>query len=147
MDHLTPEKRSWNMSRIRSGDTKPEKIVRSLLHRMGYRFRLRPRNLPGSPDIVLPKLKIVIFVHGCYWHRHEGCPKSTSPKTNKEFWQEKFKRNVDRDRKREKELKLQGWQVIVIWECETENRTAIEHLLKSKLSSAETRLGSKDTHS
>ncbi|MBU0676720.1 MAG: very short patch repair endonuclease [Verrucomicrobia bacterium] len=93
VDHLTPEKRSWNMSRIRGKNTKPELIVRSLLHRMGYRFTVNgPLNkkLPGKPDIVLPKYRTVIFVHGCFWHRHRGCKGSTTPSTRREFWKEKL---------------------------------------------------------
>jgi DNA mismatch endonuclease (patch repair protein) len=101
VDHLTRAKRSWNMSRIRSGNTKPEKVVRSLLHAMGYRFRLHRKNLPGKPDIVLPKYKTVIFVHGCFWHRHPGCKNATMPKTNTEFWEDKLSQNIDRDRKKQ----------------------------------------------
>lgn len=119
MDHLTPEKRSWNMSRIRSKNTKPEKIVRSLLHRMGFRFRLHRKDLPGAPDIILPKYKTVILVHGCYWHRHSGCKKCTTPKTNTEFWIDKFSKNIERDKKVIRQLEEAGWHVITVWECET----------------------------
>ena len=91
MDTLSPERRSWNMSRIRSRDTKPEVVVRSLLHGMGYRFRLHRRDLPGRPDIVLPKYKIAVFVNGCFWHRHEGCRYAYSPKTRTDFWRAKFR--------------------------------------------------------
>ena len=118
MDRLTPEERSWNMSRIRSKDTKPEKTVRSMLHRMGYRFRLHVKDLPGKPDIVLPKYKTVIFVHGCFWHRHKGCKYAYNPKSRIKFWQKKFKDNVKRFKTVEKELKKLNWQVIVLWECE-----------------------------
>ena len=110
--------RSKNMSHIRSGDTSPEVAVRSLLHRMGFRFRLRPRHLLGSPDIVLPKFSTVIFVHGCFWHRHEDCPYTTTPRTNASFWAEKFRRNVERDRRVEEQLRADGWKVLVIWQCE-----------------------------
>ena len=118
MDHLTPEKRSWNMSRIKSKDTAPERIVRSFLHRNGFRFRLHVKDLPGKPDIVLPKYKTVIEIRGCYWHRHEGCKDATTPSTNIEFWQNKFAATVVRDKQTEQELKALGWNVIVLWECE-----------------------------
>ena len=119
-DHLTREKRSWNMSRIRSKNTKPEIIVRSLLHRMGYRFRLHRKNLPGKPDIVLKKYKTVIFVNGCFWHRHKGCKRCTTPSTNQDYWLKKFERNIDNDRMYKKALKKEGWKVIIVWECETQ---------------------------
>ncbi|RWX52463.1 T/G mismatch-specific endonuclease [Candidatus Electrothrix marina] len=117
-DHLTPEQRSWNMSRVRSRHTKPELVIRSLLHRAGFRFRIKNNKLPGSPDIVLPKYKTALFVHGCYWHRHEGCSKATMPKSNKEFWRKKFDGNVTRDRRVQEELKQLQWRVMVLWECE-----------------------------
>lgn len=120
VDSLTRAKRSWNMSRIKSGNTKPEKVVRSLLHAMGYRFRLHRKDLPGKPDVVLPKYKTVIFIHGCFWHRHDGCKNATMPKTNTEFWENKLSQNIDRDRKKQLNLERLGWKVIVIWECETE---------------------------
>ncbi len=120
-DHLTKKKRSWNMSRIRSKNTKPELIVRSLLHGMGYRFRLHRKDLPGKPDIVLPKYKTVIFVHGCFWHRHKGCKKCTTPSSNKEYWKRKFERNVANDKIHKAQLRGKGWKVFVIWECETNN--------------------------
>jgi DNA mismatch endonuclease (patch repair protein) len=120
-DHLTKKMRSWNMSRIRSRHTKPEVIVRSLLHRSGYRFKINDSKLPGCPDIVLPKYRTVIFVHGCFWHRHKNCPKTTSPSTNKEYWSKKFRNNVSRDKKVKKELENLKWRVIIIWECEVNN--------------------------
>jgi DNA mismatch endonuclease, patch repair protein len=118
VDSLTKEKRSWNMSRIRSKDTNPEKIVRSLLHCMGYRFRLYMKDLPGKPDIVLPKYKAVIFVHGCFWHRHPKCKYAYTPKSRIEFWEKKFTDNIVRFKIVKKELKQLQWNVIVIWECE-----------------------------
>ena len=134
MDKLTPEKRSWNMSRIRSKDTKPEMIVRSLLHRMGYRFRLHVKDLPGKPDIVLPKYKTVIFVHGCFWHRHKGCKYAYNPKSRVEFWQKKFSDNVKRFKTVEKELSKLNWQIIVIWECEIKKSLEnMEYLLSTSL--------------
>jgi DNA mismatch endonuclease (patch repair protein) len=117
-DHITKDRRSWNMSRIRSRHTKPELIIRSLLHRAGYRFRLNYRKLPGKPDIVLPKYKAAIFVHGCFWHRHENCSRATTPNTNREYWLKKFEKNVKRDKERRKEIRDLGWKVIVVWECE-----------------------------
>lgn len=116
-DRLTPERRSWNMSRIRSKNTKPEIMVRSILHRMGYRFRIHGSKLPGRPDIVLAKHRAVIFVHGCFWHRHSGCKRATTPSSNSSFWNEKFERNVSRDKEKKAKLEELGWRVLVIWEC------------------------------
>jgi len=111
--------RSRIMSAVRRSHTGPELIVRKLLHGLGYRFRLQRRGLPGTPDIVLPKYRTVIFVHGCFWHRHEGCSKSTMPKKRAEFWREKFVRNVSRDQDVERALINEGWRVVTVWECET----------------------------
>ena len=129
MDRISGEHRSWNMSRIKSSNTKPEIIVRSLLHNMGYRFRLHRKDLPGKPDIVLPKYKSVIFVHGCFWHRHKGCKNAASPKTKKTFWREKFKANVERDRKVQKELNSMGWSIQIIWECETSDIGSVTKII------------------
>lgn len=119
MDVFDLQKRSQIMGKIGGKDTKPEIAVRSLLHRAGYRFRLHKSNLPGKPDIVLPKYKSVVFVHGCYWHRHNKCDRGRSvPSTNIEFWQEKFIKNKNRDRKSKKELQALGWKVIIVWQCE-----------------------------
>lgn len=120
-DHLTKKQRSWNMGRIHSKHTKPELIIRSLLHRSGFRFRINYSKLPGSPDIVLPKYKTAIFVHGCFWHRHPNCSKATNPKTNIEHWQEKFYKNVSRDIEIKKKIQKLGWNIIVVWECEIKN--------------------------
>jgi len=117
MDRISKERRSWNMSRIRSKDTKPELLVRSLLHRNGFRFRLHRRDLPGTPDIVLPKYKTVIFVHGCFWHRHRGCRFAYQPRSNRGFWAMKFRHNVARDRGVRRRLRRLGWHVVVTWEC------------------------------
>jgi DNA mismatch endonuclease (patch repair protein) len=106
------------MSRIRGRDTKPELAVRSVLHRLGYRFRLHVRYLPGRPDIVLPRHRTVVLVHGCFWHRHEGCRFCYMPKTRVDFWRRKFEGNVERDRVVRRELKKIGWRVMVVWECE-----------------------------
>ena len=119
--HKVSEQRSRNMSAIKSKNTKPEIAVRKLLHSMGYRFRLHRKDLPGSPDIVLPKYKTVIFVHGCFWHRHENCKYASTPRTRKEFWENKFKANLKRDEEIQKKIKNIGWQSVVIWECETKN--------------------------
>ena len=106
------------MSRIRGKDTKPEIAVRSILHRTGYRFRLHRRDLPGNPDIVLPKYHTVILVHGCFWHRHRGCKYAYTPKSRVDFWQKKFTENVERDKRNRKALRQEGWKVVVVWECE-----------------------------
>ena len=117
--HKVSEQRSRNMSAIKSKNTKPEIAVRKVLHSMGYRFRLHRKDLPGSPDIVLPKYKIVIFVHGCFWHRHKDCKYSTTPKTRREFWENKFKANLKRDLEIQEKIKNLDWRSVVIWECET----------------------------
>jgi len=109
------------MSRIRSKNTKPEILVRKWLHKQGFRFRLHQKDLPGKPDIVLPKYRTVIFVHGCFWHRHPGCKRTTTPSTNTEFWEEKFRKNVDRDVRNRETLEALGWKVIVVWECEVKD--------------------------
>ena len=119
-DRLTPEKRSWNMSRVHNTDTSIEVKVRKYLFSKGFRFRKNDKRYPGKPDVVLPKYKTVIFVHGCFWHRHEGCKDTTTPKTRTEFWKEKFKKNVENDKLHMELLKNDGWNVIVIWECEIE---------------------------
>ena len=118
MDAWSAAKRSEVMGRIRSRDTKPELIVRSLLHRCGVRFSLRRRGLPGTPDIVLPRYKTVVFVHGCFWHRHARCRMASAPKSHRAFWQAKFEANVARDRRNRRALTKAGWRVIVLWECE-----------------------------
>ena len=133
MDKLTKEKRSWNMSRIKGKDTKPEIRVRSFLHRLGYRFRLHKKDLPGKPDIVLPKHKTIIFVHGCFWHRHKGCKYSYNPKSRVTFWEEKFESNVRRDKIKIQQLKGKGWKVIIVWECQTKNSSDLESALKNGL--------------
>lgn len=115
---MTPERRSWNMSRIKGKDTKIEVEVRKYLFSKGYRFRKNDKRYPGKPDIVLPKYHVAIFVHGCFWHRHEGCKDATIPKTRTEFWLEKFDKNVKNDQIKQEKLRELGWKVIVIWECE-----------------------------
>lgn len=117
MDNKPAAARSINMSRIRSRDTQPELVVRYLLYSAGYRYRIAPKYIKGHPDLYLASRRCAIFVHGCFWHRHEGCPTATMPKTNTAFWMDKFKRNVSRDRETENELKSDGIRVLVIWEC------------------------------
>jgi DNA mismatch endonuclease, patch repair protein len=129
MDNLTPEQRRFAMFQVKSKDTTPEKNVRSLLHRLGFRFRLHCHDLPGKPDIVLPKYKSALFVHGCFWHRHKNCVRATTPKTNVDYWQKKFTRNVERDRRVQQELLDLGWQVIVVWECELKDRIKLAERL------------------
>lgn len=119
VDNLTPEERSRLMSRVRDKNTKPEMVVRRLAHRLGYRFRLHRRDLPGSPDLVFPSKKKIIFVHGCYWHRHD-CKKATTPKTNVDFWQKKFDANTARDDRNLRDLREMGWETLVIWQCEAQ---------------------------
>jgi len=118
-DVLTPSQRRFNMSRIRAKDTKPEMIVRSLVHRTGYRFRLHRSDLPGKPDLVFPGRGKIIFVHGCYWHMHACRYGRVVPKTNAEFWRRKRQGNKDRDRKTCRKLRRMGWEVLVVWECQT----------------------------
>jgi len=120
-DVFPKEKRSWIMSRVRSRDTAPEMVVRSCIHRMGFRFRLHRRDLPGNPDIVLPRHGKVIFVHGCFWHGHQGCSRSTRPTTNTSFWDEKLEANIERDKRSQRELRREGWKSLIVWECETRN--------------------------
>jgi len=126
MDRLTPNRRSWNMSRIRGRDTAPERRVRSLLHRRGFRFALRRQDLPGKPDIVLPRCRTVIFVHGCFWHRHKGCKNAVMPKTRTAFWQRKLQGNVARDEANARRLDALGWHVIVVWECELSDEARLQ---------------------
>jgi len=140
-DRLTKEQRSWNMSRIRGKDTKPEKRVRSLLHRLGFRFRLHVRiPVPPStlnpqpstrfvrPDIILPKYKTVIFVHGWFWHRHRGCKNCTTPTNRRQWWIAKLEGNAARDKLHQRALRKLGWRILVVWECQTEKAKALEPL-------------------
>lgn len=116
-DFLSPAERSARMALIRSNDTSPEVKLRRALHRQGLRYVLRKKGLPGKPDLVFPKHRAVIFVHGCFWHRHEGCKVASTPKSNTQFWKDKFDRNVARDARVQDELRAQGWRVFVVWEC------------------------------
>jgi DNA mismatch endonuclease (patch repair protein) len=122
MDIWSKNKRSEVMSKIRGKNTKPEILLRSLLFKKGFRFRLHKKDLPGKPDIVLPKYKTVIFVHGCFWHFHKNCNEGRIPSTNSQFWKAKLEKNVAKDEKNTELIKLAGWQVITVWECEIERK-------------------------
>ena len=124
------------MSKIRSKNTKPEIILRSALHQLGFRFRLHKSDLPGKPDIVLPKYNTVIFVNGCFWHYHKDCSEGRIPNTNTKFWREKLKRNEERDKKKQTTLKKKGWHVLIVWECELENE--LEKTIRKVLQSLNT---------
>ena len=121
------------MRRVRSSNTAPELLVRKLLHRSGYRFKLYGNNLPGNPDIVLPKYKTVVLVHGCFWHRHKRCSEAAMPKSNVPYWEGKFARNEKRDRRIKRDLKRLGWRVITVWECQTRNPVRLLAKLKREL--------------
>lgn len=127
---LTREQRHLNMSHIRGKDTKPEEIVRKYLFSKGYRYRKNDSRYPGKPDIVIPKYRTMIFVNGCFWHRHPGCRYAATPSTNRDFWQKKFDQNVARDRKVQEQLKADGWHVIVVWECEISRKADREERLQ-----------------
>jgi len=128
-DVFSSEKRSQIMSRVRGYDTVPELPVRSLVHKLRYRFRLYGEDLPGKPDIVLSRHKKAIFIHGCFWHGHKGCKRAKRPATNMAFWRKKLNANIERDRRTQAELKRMGWKYLVVWQCEIAN----EQLLKKKL--------------
>jgi len=138
-DVFSPEQRSEIMAKVRSQDTKPEVLVRSLIHRMGFRFRLHNKHLPGNPDIVLPRHKKIVFVHGCFWHQHEGCPHAARPASNIAYWNKKLDGNVRRDKANLEKLAALGWRVLVIWECETRNREQLILRLQEFLINAETK--------
>jgi DNA mismatch endonuclease (patch repair protein) len=133
VDRVSSEKRSFNMSRVRGRGTKPEKLIRSLLHNLGYRFRLHNKKLPGTPDVVLPKYKTVIFVHGCFWHQHEGCRKARRPTSNVEFWNTKLDRNIERDKKTVEGSEELGWKVIIVWQCESKDVEKLSERLVNEL--------------
>jgi DNA mismatch endonuclease, patch repair protein len=135
MDTLSEKHRSWNMSRIRGRNTKPEMIVRSLLRRLGYRFRLHRRDLPGKPDIALPRQRTTVFVHGCFWHRHSRCKSAYTPKSNIAFWNAKFEDNIARDRRVRRDLRRLGWRVIIVWECQTSDASRLCNRLTEAFSS------------
>lgn len=139
MDRISQEARSALMSRIRSKHTRPELCVRSLLHRLGFRFRLHKQDLPGCPDIVLPKYRAVIFVHGCFWHGH-ACRFGSAPKSNVEFWSNKLQNNRTRDQRNVAALNDMGWEVLEVWECEIRHLEALEVLLTKFLKCSDQRL-------
>lgn len=132
-DNLSRAHRSWNMSRIRGSNTGPERAVRSALHRLGYRFRLKPQKLPGRPDVVLTRHRLAVFVHGCFWHRHPGCRFAYTPRSNQSFWLRKFKENVARDRRVKRLMTAKGWRPVVVWECETTPSDRLAKALERRL--------------
>jgi len=134
-DSISKEKRSWNMRQIKSKDTIPELRIRSALHKLGFRYRIHYSKLPGKPDIVLPRYKTAIFIHGCFWHRHKNCIEASRPKTNSGYWENKIHLNIQRDKKYQSLLKKMGWRVVIIWECKVsedinKNSTLLTSLLK-----------------
>lgn len=139
MDTLTPEKRSWLMSHVRSTNTSVELKVRRLVHGMGYRYRLYRANLPGKPDLVFASRRSVIFVHGCFWHRHAGCRYASMPKTRTVFWQEKFAKNVERDERNVRELIDAGWSVLVVWQCELKHLETLARKIHDFFEGTQTR--------
>jgi DNA mismatch endonuclease (patch repair protein) len=138
-DTLKPHARSALMARVHGRNTTPEIIVRSMLYRLGFRYRLHARELPGRPDIVFRSRRKAIFVHGCFWHQHPGCRKATIPKTRNRYWAKKLQGNVDRDRKTLKQLKISGWDVLVLWECELSDSAWLQDELISFMSGAQGR--------
>jgi DNA mismatch endonuclease (patch repair protein) len=131
-DVFTRAKRSAVMRAVKSKDTKPERAFRRTLRAMGFRPAIKPAKLPGSPDVVLPSLRAVVFVHGCFWHRHDGCRRATTPSTRVEFWSAKFERNLARDRRVVRQLRRLGWSVLIVWECRArrvEELRRVERLL------------------
>ena len=132
-DKMTPSQRHYCMSRIRSRNTKPELKVRQWLWRHGYRYRLNVKSVPGKPDIVMRKYRTAVFVNGCFWHGHEGCDKFKIPQTNREFWVNKIKRNQERDQRNYQVLHDNGWQVIVVWECQLQPKLIEDTMLRVEL--------------
>ena len=132
-DKLSPERRSENMRRITSKHSRPEMIVRRLAHRLGFRFRLHRHDLPGKPDLTFPGRKVAIFVHGCFWHQHPGCREGRVPSSRNDYWGPKLARNVLRDKLNQEKLQKLGWHVVTIWECETDDESALTKVLKATL--------------
>lgn len=145
MDSITPEHRSWNMSRIRGKDTKIEVEVRKYLFAKGMRFRKNDKRFPGKPDIVLPKYRTVIFVNGCFWHMHTGCKQGRLPKSNVDYWREKLEKNIENDKLHEQQLKEMGWITITLWECELKKdfEGVMDNLVNSLLQTGKTFAGEK----
>ena len=138
VDIVSSERRSENMARIRGRDTAPEIAVRRIAHNLGLRFRLHRKDIPGCPDLVFPRHRLVVFVHGCFWHRHGGCRYAYTPKSRVAFWTEKFAQNVARDRCNEEALRNLGWRVLVIWECETRDEETIRRYLEENTDGCKT---------
>lgn len=134
MDRVSEEKRSYIMSRVRGKDTQPEIIVRKMLHKKGVRYRLYRSDLPGKPDIVIPKRKLIVFIHGCFWHGHEGCRKGSLPKSKVEYWRKKIEANKERDKNTIAQLNELGWETAVIWQCETRDGIMLSQRLDRLLS-------------
>lgn len=132
-DNRTPAERRKNMQAVKSKNSAAEIKVRKLCHKLGYRFRLHRKDLPGTPDLVFPKLNLCLFTHGCFWHQHPGCKKATLPKTNVEFWKTKLSKNVQRDKEVIEKLHESGWNTEIVWECETKDEHSLEAHLKSLL--------------
>ncbi|WP_026872531.1 very short patch repair endonuclease [Inquilinus limosus] len=132
-DRLTPEERSRLMARIKGKDTTPERRARRAAHALGLRFRLHRRDLPGTPDMVLPKRRVALFVHGCFWHQHAGCRKARRPLTRPDYWAEKFRANAERDARAAAALAAAGWRVVVLWECETEDSGELRRLIGERV--------------
>ena len=145
MDIVDGRKRSEMMSRIQGRDTVPEIVVRRIAHRLGFRFRLYRKDLPGRPDLVFPRYRAVIFVHGCFWHRHNGCRYAYTPKSRVRFWTAKFSENVARDRRAEESLLTLGWRVLVIWECETRNEAVVKKRLRDYLRQLDYKISESET--
>lgn len=131
VDRLSPERRSWLMSRIGGKNTTPEIKVRRVAHALGLRFRLHRKDFPGTPDLIFPRRRVVLFVHGCYWHRHPGCPKASAPASK--FWADKFSSNKARDLRVCAELKNLGWKVAIIWECETKDSERLTNIVRRRV--------------
>ncbi|MFO0963967.1 MAG: DNA mismatch endonuclease Vsr [Phycisphaerales bacterium] len=129
-DTMTRAQRSALMAKIRGRDTGPERAMRAALHGAGFRFRLRGQRLPGTPDIVLARHRIAVFVHGCFWHRHAGCRLASTPASNRAFWREKFRRNVQRDRRTARLLRARGWRVLTVWECQVRDAAKLSRALQ-----------------
>jgi DNA mismatch endonuclease (patch repair protein) len=129
MDHLDPARRSANMAKVRGKDTGPELVVRRVAHGLGLRFRLHRRDLPGRPDLVFARYHLAVFVHGCFWHRHENCKRATMPGTRAGFWEAKFKSTVERDARQQSALEVAGWRVLTLWECDLKDRTQLAEQL------------------
>ena len=140
-DIVDRQRRSEMMSRIRGRDTVPELIVRRIAHRLGLRFRLYRKDLPGRPDLIFPRHRLAVFVHGCFWHRHDGCRYAYTPKSRIGFWTEKFAQNVARDQRNKKALQSLGWRVLVIWECKTRNAEIVRQYLQEHIEQGDASAG------